>query len=196
MTFRYDEMVTRNLGFVTAEEQARLRAATVFLCGTGGMGGACMMTLARIGVGHFVIADIDAFEISNLNRQVFATRATLGRHKAEASRDAVIDINPEAEVVVFKDNWPDHAAAAIEAAAVVVNGTDDLGASLLLHRGAQAGGRRIVDAYAAPLPSVFVTAPGDPAHETRMGYGTEGTAWDALSDDVSARRRSARRPNT
>ncbi len=172
----------RNLGFVTAAEQAKLRAATVFVCGTGGMGGACLMALARIGIGRFIVADIDEFEVSNLNRQVFATSSTIGRHKADASCEEILHINPEAEVTVFKDNWPDHVATSVAASAVVVNGTDDLGASLLLYRTARKTGRSVIDAYASPLPSVYVTAPGDMPHETRMGYATADTDWNRLTD--------------
>ncbi len=181
MNFSYDEMVKRNLGFVTGDEQAALRAATIFVCGTGGMGGACLASLARIGIGRFIVADIDDFEVSNLNRQVFATTATIGRHKAEASREGVLHINPEAEVLVFRDNWPDHVQTSVAASAVVVNGTDDLGASLLLYRMARAEGRSVIDAYASPLPSVYVTAPDDVSHEERLRYPTLGTEWNRLT---------------
>ena len=68
MAFSYAEMTTRNIGFVSPAEQERLRKATVFVCGTGGMGGACLLALARIGVGHLIIADIDSFDVSNLNQ--------------------------------------------------------------------------------------------------------------------------------
>jgi len=183
MTFDYAEMTTRNIGFVTEAEQARLRAAQVFVCGTGGMGGAALLALARAGVGRFVVADIDEFELSNINRQVFAFTDTLGHHKAEASAKAIARINPEAEVTVLKDDWPGAAAEVIAASAVVINGTDDLGASLHLYRSARAAGKTVIDAYASPLPSVYVTAPGDTPHEERLGYPTIGTAWDALTDD-------------
>lgn len=186
MSFSYDEMTGRNIGFVTPDEQARLRDATVFVCGTGGMGGAAILSLARAGVGRFIIADIDAFDISNINRQVFAFADTAGRHKAEVTAEALARINPDIEVEVLKDDWPDHAPRAVAAAAVVINGTDDLGASLLLYRTARETGRKVIDAYAAPLPSVYVTEPGDLPHEARLGYPTEGTAWNALSDDQRA----------
>ena len=68
--FTYQEFTTRNLGFVSAEEQTRLRNASVFVCGTGGMGGSAIMTLIRAGVGRLILADLDAFEVSNLNRQL------------------------------------------------------------------------------------------------------------------------------
>lgn len=183
MTFSYDEMTGRNIGFVTQAEQAHLRQATVFVCGTGGMGGAAILSLARAGVGRFIIADIDAFDISNINRQVFAFADTAGRHKAEVTAEALTRINPEIAVEVLRDEWPDHVERAVAVSAVVINGTDDLGASLLLYRTARAAGRKVIDAYAAPLPSIYVTAPGDTPHERRLGYPTEGTAWNALSDD-------------
>ncbi|MEM9798641.1 MAG: ThiF family adenylyltransferase [Pseudomonadota bacterium] len=182
MSFDYAEFTNRNIGFVTEDEQARLRAATVFVCGTGGMGGACVFALARLGVGGLILADIDTFETSNMNRQAFAFHDTLDRHKAEATRDICLTINPEMAITVHHDDWPDHAATAIADSAVTVNGTDDLGASLLLYRTARARGRAVIDAYAAPLPSIYVTRPGDPMPEERLGYPTAGTAWNALSD--------------
>ena len=186
MSFSYDEMTGRNIGFVTADEQARLRAATVFVCGTGGMGGAAILSLARAGVARFIIADIDAFDVSNINRQVFAFADTAGRHKAEVTSEALARINPGIEVEVLKDDWPDHVTRAVAASDVVINGTDDLGASLLLYRTARAAGRKVIDAYAAPLPSVYVTEPSDQPHEDRLGYPTIGTEWNALSDDQRA----------
>lgn len=181
--FSYAEMTTRNIGFVTEAEQAKLRGATVFVCGTGGMGGACIMALARMGVGRLILADLDEFETSNLNRQVFAFAETIGRHKAEATRDLCLAINPELAITVHGADWPDHAEAAIRASAVVVNGTDDLGAALLLYRTARSLGRPVIDAYASPLPSVYATYPGEPMPEERLDYPTIGTAWNALTEE-------------
>jgi hypothetical protein len=184
--FTYEEFTTRNIGFVTQAQQARLRDATVFVCGTGGMGGACIMALARAGVGRLIIADLDTFAISNLNRQVFAFTGTVGREKAEATRDLCLTINPQMQIEVHGKDWPKRASAAIRDSAIVVNGTDDLGASLLLYRAARELGRTVVDAYASPLPSVYVTRPSDPMPEERLGYPTRGTAWDALTPEQRA----------
>lgn len=184
--FTYDEMTTRNIGFVSQAEQDTLRDATVFVCGTGGMGGACILALARAGIGHLILADIDRFELSNLNRQVFATLDTVGQHKADATRAACLRINPALNITVYHDDWPDHAEAAIKASAIVVNGTDDLGAALLIYRLARLHRKAVVDAYAAPLPSVYVTQPGDPMPEERLGYPTIGTNWNELTADMRA----------
>lgn len=184
--FTYSEFTTRNLGFVSAAEQEALRGATVFVCGTGGMGGGAIMSLIRAGIGGLILADIDRFEVSNLNRQLFATLATVGQDKAEATRDQCLQINPEAKVDVLGPDWAQHVTRAVEASCAVINGTDDLGATLLLHRTAQQVGRPVIDAYAAPLPSVYVTRPGARALEERLGYPTLGTAWDALTPEMRA----------
>lgn len=179
--FDYAAMTGRNIGFVSASQQARLRAGTVLVCGTGGMGGACLQALVRVGVGRLILADIDSFEVSNLNRQVFATIDTLGQDKAAATAAALRRINPDLDLEVLGAEWTDHAADLVGRADVVVNGTDDLGAALLLYRTARAVGRAVVDAYAAPLPSVYVTMPGDRDHEARLGYPTRAIAWNALT---------------
>ncbi len=181
MSFTYEEFTTRNLGFVDAAGQQKLRNATVFVCGTGGMGGAAILALARAGIGKLIIADIDTFEISNLNRQVFAFTDTVGRHKAEVTAEALHRINPELEVTVYRDDWPDHVVDSIHSAAVTLNGTDDLGAALLLYRTARAKHKPVIDAYAASLPSVYVTRPGAATPEERLGYPTIGTPWNALT---------------
>ena len=184
--FTYDEFTTRNIGFVTPEEQAKLRGATVFVCGTGGMGGACILGLVRAGVGKLIIADLDAFEVSNLNRQVFAFLNTVDRQKADVTAEMARQINPEIEIEVHDGSWTDHADDLIARAVIVVNGTDDLGASLLLYRRARALGKTVIDAYASPLPSVYVTQSHHQAHEDRMQYPTIGTDWDKITDDQRA----------
>lgn len=182
----YDEQTGRNIGFVTPEQQEQLRAATVFICGVGGMGGSCALALARAGVGRLILADIDTFEASNLNRQVFAFTHTLGRHKAEATAAICATINPHGTFEVRDGSWTDSILDDLHTAEVAVNGADDLGAALHLYRTAKALGVTVVDAYAAPLPSVFVTTPIDDAPEHRLGYQTAGTAWDAVTPEQRA----------
>ena len=172
--FSYAEFTTRNIGFVTEAEQARLRQAKVFICGTGGMGGAALMALVRAGIGHFIIADLDGFEISNMNRQVCAFTDTVGCHKAEASADIIKRINPEAKVEVLKADWPNALPRIAREVQVIVNGTDDLAASLQLYRAARLANLAVIDAYASPLPSVYVTRPNEPMPEERLGYPTVG----------------------
>ncbi len=182
MTFDYDVFTTRNYGFVSREEQARLRGGAVFVAGVGGMGGACLASLARAGVGRIAIADIDVFEVSNLNRQVFANLDTVGHEKAAASAEAVRKINPEVALEVFGADWTARLDDITRRYPVIVNGCDDVAATVELYRVARANRATVIDAYAAPLPSVTVVRPDAPRPEERLAYPTRGKAWTALTE--------------
>lgn len=182
--FSYEEMTTRNTGFVTADQQARLRGASVFLPGVGGMGGAALMALVRAGVGRFTIADIDVFEVSNLNRQLFATLDTVGQLKAEAAAAGARRINPDVEIAVLGAEWIERLAERLRGHDVIVNGMDDAAAGVHLYRTAEGLRLPVVDAYASPLPSVIVVRPDDPRPEVRLGYPTVGVDWRAIDKDM------------
>jgi molybdopterin/thiamine biosynthesis adenylyltransferase len=183
MTFDYDTFTTRNFGFVSKEEQERLRAGGIFVAGVGGMGGACLASLVRAGVGRLAIADIDKFEVSNLNRQVFASLDTLGEEKAVASAAAIKRINPELQLEVFGSEWTAKLPDIARRYPVIVNGCDDVAATIELYRVARKAGATVIDAYAAPLPSVTVVRPGAPRPEERLSYPTRGKSWDTLTKE-------------
>ena len=96
-----DEEFSRNIGLLTREDQRRLLSSRVAVAGAGGVGGLHLLTLARLGVGNFNIADPDIFEPVNINRQYGAFHSTMNRNKAEVLAEMVKDINPSAEVRVF-----------------------------------------------------------------------------------------------
>jgi sulfur-carrier protein adenylyltransferase/sulfurtransferase len=93
----------RNLGWVTPDEQALLRGRRVAIAGLGGVGGSHLVTLARLGIERFHIADLDVFEIENFNRQHGARVSTLGRPKADVLAETARDINPQVQLRVFPD---------------------------------------------------------------------------------------------
>lgn len=182
--FTYAEMTTRNRGFVNEAEQERLRNSLVFIPGTGGMGGAAFMALVRAGVGKFIIADIDVFEVSNLNRQLFATLDTVDKHKAQAARDGALRINPDVQIEVLGAEWTAELERILPVADVVVNGMDDAAAGVHLYRRAKAHGKTIIDAYASPLPSVTKVGPEAPRLEERLGYPTVGVDWTRVTPEM------------
>lgn len=185
--FDYAEFTTRNLGFITAAEQDALRQGAVFVAGVGGMGGACFLALVRAGVGRFAVCDIDVFEISNLNRQVFAFTDTVGQDKAEAACEAARRINPLVQIERLGAEWTGRLSDLAARYPVIVNGTDDIAATVALYRAAKAAGATVIDAYASPLPSVIVVRPEDPRPEERLGYPTRGKPLEAIaSEDLRA----------
>jgi len=99
----YSEAFARNAGLISRAEQERLRRSRVAIAGMGGVGGIDLVTLARLGVGRFTIADPDVFEVANTNRQYGATRSAEGRSKAQVMAEIVRDINPEVDLRVFRE---------------------------------------------------------------------------------------------
>jgi len=102
-SWSYEEAFARNLGLVNPEEQERLRASRVGIVGMGGVGGIHLMTLARLGIGKFTIADPDAFEAVNFNRQYGATLRGLGRSKTDVMVEEARSVNPELDLRVFDE---------------------------------------------------------------------------------------------
>jgi hypothetical protein len=99
--FPYEQAFARNIGWVTHAEQASLRGKRVAIAGGGGVGGVHLMTLARLGVGAFHIADFDSFDYVNFNRQVGANLSTLGQPKAAVMARMARDVNPELDIKIF-----------------------------------------------------------------------------------------------
>jgi hypothetical protein len=182
MSFDYDAAMSRNLGFVTADEQARLRAGSVFVCGAGGMGGVVIEALARAGIGTLVIADFDTFEPSNLNRQILATLDTIGRGKTDVARERLGRLRPDLKLEVHGRDWGTQLAAILARAPVVVNAMDDPRAGLRLYREAARARATVIDAYTSPLPSVTRVGPDDPRPEERLGYPTVGVPLERVDD--------------
>ena len=99
--FSYDEAFSRNLGWVTEEEQQQLKGKRIAIAGLGGVGGSHLLTLARLGIGSFHIADFDRFALANFNRQAGATMASIDQPKIDVLATMALDINPELAIVRF-----------------------------------------------------------------------------------------------
>lgn len=80
------------------EGMDRLADAKVAVFGIGGVGGYAVEALARSGVGSFVLVDDDEVCLSNLNRQIIATRSTIGKNKVDVMAERIAGINPQAQV--------------------------------------------------------------------------------------------------
>lgn len=105
LSFEYDQAFNRNLGWLTSEEQAKLKRSTVAIAGLGGVGGYQAEVLVRLGVGRFKIGDPDTFEVTNFNRQSGAAIQTLGLSKTEVIHKKILSVNPDARVEIFPDGF-------------------------------------------------------------------------------------------
>ena len=84
------------------DNMRRLAASRVAVFGIGGVGGYVVEALARSGVGALDLIDDDRVCITNLNRQILATRKTVGKYKVDAAEERIREINPECEVRTYK----------------------------------------------------------------------------------------------
>jgi molybdopterin/thiamine biosynthesis adenylyltransferase len=124
-TFDYNEAFNRNLGWLTPDEQTRLRGKKIAIAGLGGAGGVHLLTLARLGIGRFHLADLDQFDLVNFNRQAGASMSSLGRDKVQVMAELARDINPELDIKIFSEGvQPHNIDAFLEGVDVYVDGLD------------------------------------------------------------------------
>lgn len=124
----------------------RLRRAKVAVFGVGGVGGYVVEALARSGVGSFELIDNDLVSESNLNRQIIATRETIGRYKADVMRERILSINPGAEVQTRRCFYLPEKAAEFDFAgySYVADAVDTVTAKLDIILRAQAAGTPVI----------------------------------------------------
>ena len=84
------------------EGMERLKNARVAVFGVGGVGGYVCEALVRSGVGSFDLIDDDKVCLTNLNRQIIATRSTVGKYKVDVMKERMLDINPDVQVETYK----------------------------------------------------------------------------------------------
>jgi molybdopterin/thiamine biosynthesis adenylyltransferase len=94
---------SRNVGLLSEEDQKKLLASRIAVAGAGGVGGIHALTLARLGIGNFTIADPDTFEAVNISRQFGAFHSSFDRNKADVIGEMILDINPQADVRVMRE---------------------------------------------------------------------------------------------
>lgn len=96
------EQFSRTALLLGEEGIDRLQESSVIVFGIGGVGGYVAEALARSGVGTLHLVDNDRVALSNLNRQIIATHQTIGKYKTDVMRERILEINPEAKVIVHR----------------------------------------------------------------------------------------------
>ncbi len=125
-----------------AQSMAALKSARVAVFGLGGVGSYTAEALVRAGIGHISLLDGDVYELSNLNRQLYATMDTLGRPKAEAARERALAINPECDAKALSLFYSQENADSVDFSAFdyVADCIDTVKSKLLIiERSVQAG---------------------------------------------------------
>ena len=150
--FDYDTAFGRNLGWVTVSEQQALRTRRVAIAGLGGVGGIHLLTLARLGIGAFTLAEFDTFDLANFNRQAGATMDTIGRPKLETMAEMARAINPGLDLRLLTEGVTnDTVDAFLDDADLFIDGFDFFALDIRRRVFARAYERGIPALTAAPI---------------------------------------------
>jgi molybdopterin/thiamine biosynthesis adenylyltransferase len=133
-----DEIFMRNYGIIDDLEQKKLSLAKVTVVGAGGVGGITLISLARMGIGNIHVIDMDKFELSNINRQMFSSVSRVNLYKAECAKETLLDINPSLNIKVTIDKLNEENAEELFCDSdVIIDATDNLVSRVIIHRIAQ-----------------------------------------------------------
>lgn len=187
----YREMTRRNIGVYTEKEQERLRRARVAVCGLGGVGGMEAILCARMGIGAVTGIDPDAFDTTNLNRQMLSSVSAIGEAKAAVAERVLREINPQLEVRMVRAAVDeDNAAALLAGHDLVLEAVDDMPSRVIIHRTARELGIPSVGMSGSPPHRGFVSTflPGGVPYEEALnlpGMGRKLTD-PALRREIAA----------
>ena len=133
------------------EAMNKLENSRVAVFGIGGVGGYVCEALVRSGVGTFDLIDDDKVCLTNLNRQIIATRKTVGQYKTEVMRDRILDINPKADVRIHNCFYPPENAADFDISECdhVVDAVDTVTAKIELIMRAKEAGTPVISSMGA-----------------------------------------------
>lgn len=128
------EEFSRTAVIMGEEAVRRLMDSRVVLFGLGGVGGQCAEALVRAGVGHLLLIDGDSVSRSNLNRQLIATQAAIGRRKVDVCRERLLDIIPFADIETLDIFYTAETAGSVDISAFdcVVDAIDTVSSKLML----------------------------------------------------------------
>jgi len=176
------ERYQRNMGTVGMEGQIKLLRSKVVIAGAGGLGGTVTELLARMGVGHLVVADGDSFEDSNINRHLLCHEKNLGQSKSQAAVERVRQINSGVEVTSFsRPVTEENASQLIKGSNVIVDALGEISARFILEEAAKKEGIPLVHgAIAGFYGQVTTILPEDEG--LRRIYGSRDKAPEVGSE--------------
>ena len=120
------------------ENLEKLKNSKVAIFGIGGVGSFVLEALTRAGIGNFILVDKDNVDLSNLNRQIIATRKTVGKPKVEVAKERILEINPNAEVEIYKEFFMPETEGILDSTiSYVVDAIDTVTAKIELVKRAQ-----------------------------------------------------------
>ena len=155
-----EERFSRYGALIGEEGLEKLTKTRVAIFGIGGVGGHAAISLARAGIGHFVLVDADMVSPTNINRQEVAYESTLGQPKVEVMKRLILDINPKAEVTTLPLYFEEESMSSFDFASYdyVIDAIDTIASKLLL----------IKTCFELNIPIISAMGAGNKLHPERF----------------------------
>ena len=131
----YWDIIHRQKEILNKKEQLKLKNSKITVIGCGGIGGAVIEMLARMGASHLKIVDKDRFDVSNINRQLMSSLDRVGQAKTDVTKDIIVSINPFVKVETCNTELNDaNVCEIIGDSNIVVDALDNLKARVISSR--------------------------------------------------------------
>lgn len=207
LTENLKNILSREISLIGEEKVLRLVNSSVCVIGLGGVGGYVVEMLARAGVGRMLLIDCDTVSESNINRQIIATKTTVGQKKTDVMLSRVKDINPECDakaidVFVTKENA--HELVQSMNTDIIVDAIDNVSAKIALIDAAKSEGKYIfssmgtgnkLQSSAYKIADISKTSICGLARAVRRELGKKGISGvDVLYSDETVISQSERTP--
>lgn len=133
----YWEIVSRQMGILSKKDQLKLKKTHITVIGCGGIGGAAIEMLCRMGIGKLTIVDKDSFDVSNINRQVMSSFKTVGKSKIQVTKETIQSINPFITVEAFETEVDEkNVNKLLKERDIVIDALDNLMTRIIVSRSA------------------------------------------------------------
>jgi molybdopterin/thiamine biosynthesis adenylyltransferase len=181
MHINYKQIVDRNIGLLTEEEQEIIRKTHVVVFGIGGLGGVIAEILVRSGITRITVVDKDVFDPTNLNRQIFAYTDTIGMPKIDVAEEFLRRINPELTVVKASEVSQQNIQELLQGVSVALLALDDISGCIIISRNARQMNIPLVEGWAIPYGNVRVYTTKTPSLEEVYNLPTSGKDINSLT---------------
>lgn len=132
---QYWDMITRQKDLINRKEQLKIKNSKITVIGCGGIGGAAIEMLARIGAENLLIVDKDSFDVSNLNRQLMSSINSIGKSKVQATMERLLSINPQLKIEAVETELDqDNAEEILKDSILVIDALDNLISRIIICR--------------------------------------------------------------
>ncbi len=183
MNNNYQQMIERNIGLLSIEEQETLRNLCVAVFGLGGLGGVIIEILVRAGIISFKIVDDDKFEVSNLNRQIYAFLNTINKNKIDVTEEFSKNINPEVKIEKYQSVSEKNIKDILNKVNIAVLALDSIKPIIIISRTCAKLNIPLIEGWALPFGNVRVFTNQTPSLEEVYNLPTKGREISSITEE-------------